>query len=118
MTIRIKRIYAAPAENDGFRVLVDRIWPRGMQKAQAEIDLWLKDIAPSPELRRWFGHQESRWPEFRSRYSRELDDRGEQVASLLERARQGAVTLLFAARDEERNNAAVLRDYLQERLQS
>jgi uncharacterized protein YeaO (DUF488 family) len=110
--ITIRRAYAAPSDADGTRVLVDRLWPRGLAKDGARIDLWLKDVAPSTELRRWFGHDPARWDEFRRRYAAELDGKPELVAQLSSLAADGPLTLLFAAHDEARNNAAVLRDVL------
>ena len=108
--IRIKRVYEPPAKEDGMRVLVDRLWPRGLKKADAAIALWLKQAAPSTELRRWFGHDPARWDEFRQRYAAELDDNMAAVAPLLER--RGTVTLLFSAHDAEHNNAVALAAWL------
>ena len=113
--IRIKRVYAPPAPEDGYRILVDRLWPRGLSKDAAAIDLWLKEIAPSAELRQWFGHDPARWPEFIDRYKSELKT-SERVAAF-ERLRQaerdsGTVTLLFGAREETHNHAALLRRLL------
>jgi uncharacterized protein YeaO (DUF488 family) len=110
--IRLKRAYEPPAEEDGTRVLVDRLWPRGVKKSAAAIDLWIKDIAPSAELRRWFAHDPERWPEFRRRYEDELRRKPEAVAQLRALAGRGPLTLVFAARDEARNDAVVLRDLL------
>jgi uncharacterized protein YeaO (DUF488 family) len=110
--VRLKRIYEAAADDDGARVLVDRLWPRGVSKARAALTTWCKDIAPSPELRRWFGHEPSRWPEFAERYRAELRQNAELIAALRAMARQGPLTLLFGARDEAHNEAVVLRDYL------
>jgi uncharacterized protein YeaO (DUF488 family) len=112
---RLKRIYEKPSRDDGFRVLVERLWPRGMKKEDARIDLWLKDVAPSPELRRWYAHDVAKWPEFRRRYSAELEANPEPVSLLRERAKKGNVTLLFAARDEEHNSAVVLKEFLERR---
>ena len=112
---RLKRIYEAPSRDDGFRVLVERLWPRGMKKEDAHIDLWLKDVSPSPELRRWYAHDVAKWPEFRRRYTAELESNPEPVALLRERAKKGKVTLLFAARDEEHNSAVVLKEFLEKR---
>lgn len=112
MTIGLKRIYDAKADEDGFRVLVDRLWPRGISKQDAAIDLWLKDIAPSQELRRWFDHNPARWPEFSRRYREELQHNEALVDVLREKARRSVVTLLFAAKDVEHNNAVVLKDVL------
>jgi len=114
MPVRTKRIYVAPEPEDGTRILVDRLWPRGVSKEEAQLEDWVKDIAPSDELREWFDHEPDRWDEFRERYRDELDDRPEQVQDLLEYARSGTLTLLYAATDEEHNNAVVLADYLVE----
>jgi uncharacterized protein YeaO (DUF488 family) len=116
MSILTKRIYGQPTPADGFRVLVDRLWPRGLSKVVAAIDLWLRDIAPSTELRTWFGHDVARWPAFAERYRHELTGHGELLDLLLDLERQhGAVTLLFGARDVEHNEAEVLADVLRER---
>lgn len=109
---RIKRVYEPAAADDGTRVLVDRLWPRGLKRDEAKIDLWLKEIAPSTELRRWFGHAPDRWDEFRRRYAEELLAQPHALAQLREVGEHGPVTLLFAARDEQRNNAVVLRELL------
>lgn len=111
-----KRIYEPKAENDGFRILADRLWPRGIRKENAGIDLWAKEIAPSPELRKWFGHDPERFQEFRARYLKELS--GNQQAQNLsamvnEKLQTSNVTLLFAAKDPERNNAIVLKEWLE-----
>jgi uncharacterized protein YeaO (DUF488 family) len=110
--IRLKRAYEPPGEDDGTRVLVDRLWPRGVKKSAAAIDLWIKDIAPSAELRRWFAHDPERWPEFRRRYEDELRHQPEPVEQLRALAGKGPLTLVFAARDATRNDAVVLRDLL------
>jgi len=110
--IRTKRIYESPSPDDGVRILVDRIWPRGMSKADAALDHWIKDVAPSAELRKWFGHRPERWTEFRKRYARELDSNPEGLAELRRLLKGGVVTLLYAAQDVERNNAEALREYL------
>lgn len=110
--IRLKRAYTAPAPEDGARILVDRLWPRGVSKVQLQLDAWLKNVAPSTELRRWFGHRAERWEEFQSRYREQLDTRAEAVGELLDWLDQGPVTLIYAARDPEHNHARVLRDYL------
>lgn len=108
--VRLKRAYDPPAPEDGVRVLVDRLWPRGLKRDAAKLDLWLKDLAPSDELRRWFGHDPARWPEFRDRYRAELA-RNPAFAELRATVAQGKpVTLLFGARDIEHNNAVVLRE--------
>jgi len=117
MSIRIKRAYETAALEDGTRVLVDRVWPRGLSKDKAAIETWLKDVAPSSELRKWFGHDPQKWAEFKRRYFSELDEREEAVAPLLEQARQKRpLTLVFAARDTEHNNAVALRAWLEKRL--
>ena len=110
--VRIRRIYEEPTAEDGKRILVDRLWPRGIAKEKARIDEWLKEIAPSDELRKWFGHDPSRWEEFRERYRRELDAKTELLGQLRGLTKKGTVTLLFAAKDEEHNNAVVLKDML------
>jgi uncharacterized protein YeaO (DUF488 family) len=110
--VQIRRIYEPPKPSDGFRVLVDRLWPRGVAKKRAALDLWMKEIAPSTELRRWFGHDPKRWPEFQARYRAELDDHAAELAQLRSHARKGTVTLLFGARDVEHNEAVVLREIL------
>jgi uncharacterized protein YeaO (DUF488 family) len=110
--IRTKRVYDPVEPEDGFRVLVDRLWPRGLTKAQVRAELWLKDIAPGTTLRKWFGHDRSKWDEFRRRYIEELTGAPEAVEILLDKAKTGRVTLLYAARDTECNHAVVLREYL------
>jgi len=112
MDICIKRIYEPPAADDGVRVLLDRIWPRGLKKEAAALDAWRKDVEPSDVLRRWFGHEPARWDEFCRRYEAELEANPEGVCWLLERARQGRLTLCYSARDPVHNQAVVLRDYL------
>jgi uncharacterized protein YeaO (DUF488 family) len=107
--IRLKRIYERATSDDGWRVLVDRLWPRGLAKSKAKVDLWMKEIAPSDELRKWFGHDPERWPEFQKRYRLELARKKGLLAELMQLAKKhGTVTLLFAAKDEERNQAVVL----------
>jgi len=110
--LQIKRVYDPPSSRDGTRVLVDRLWPRALSKDRARVDLWLKELAPSTELRRWFGHDPERFAEFRDRYRRELAEQAEALAALRGLVRKGAVTLLFAAHDVEHNNAVVLREVL------
>lgn len=115
MPIRTKRIYEDNAKADGYRVLVDRLWPRGMRKEDAGVDLWLKSAAPSTELRKWFDHDPAKWVEFRKRYQAELDDRDEPLAPIREKLDAGhTVTLLYASRDQEHNHALVLADILGE----
>ena len=110
--IRLKRAYEEPAPEDGQRILVERLWPRGLSKERAAVDVWLKDVAPSPELRRWFGHEPARWEEFRKRYWAELEANPDAVAELRGKVRKGPVTFIYAARDEQHNGALALRDYL------
>ncbi|GAB3673963.1 DUF488 domain-containing protein [Salinisphaera aquimarina] len=115
MGIRLKRIYDAAADDDGYRVLVDRIWPRGVAKADAALDEWRKELAPSRALRQWFGHDRERWEEFASAYRAELNQAGaDLIAQLRDRAADPGLTLLFAARDTECNNAVVLKRYLED----
>ncbi|HDP88564.1 MAG TPA: DUF488 family protein [Thioalkalivibrio sp.] len=114
MQIWTRRIYDPSTPQDGRRVLVDRLWPRGVARADARIDAWLKGIAPSDGLRRWYGHDPQRWDEFRRRYAAELDHAGEALDQLRDWTAQGRVTLVYAARDERRNNAVALREYLQQ----
>ena len=116
-TITIKRIYEPAATNDGARVLVDRVWPRGITKEKAALGLWLKEIAPSTELRKWFGHDPARWDEFRARYGKELDGNEEAVGQLRALIAKGPVTLVYSAHDAEHNQAVALADYLK-RLES
>jgi uncharacterized protein YeaO (DUF488 family) len=113
--IKLKRVYEPADENDGQRVLVDRLWPRALSKDKAKIDWWLKEIAPSDNLRKWFGHEPEKWAEFKQQYFRELDDRTDIVNELEERATSGRITLLFAAKDERFNNAVALKEYLENR---
>ena len=113
--VGLKRAYLPASADDGKRVLVDRLWPRGVRKADAAIDLWLKDIAPSAKLRQWFGHDPARWPEFKRRYFQELDRHPEALMPLVEKSRTGTVTLVFAAKDAEHNNAVALKEYLERR---
>jgi uncharacterized protein YeaO (DUF488 family) len=110
--VRLKRAYEPPHADDGARILVDRLWPRGVTKAAASVDRWMKDLAPSAELRQWFGHDPARWNEVRRRYAAEVRARPELLDELRALARNGVVTLVYAARDEEHNDAVVLRDVL------
>lgn len=112
LEVAVKRVYEAPAKADGQRVLVDRLWPRGVSKKDAELTLWLKEIAPSDELRKWFGHDPERWAEFQKRYRAELDANEETVAQLRSVLREGKVTLVYGAHDEAHNNAVALAEYL------
>jgi uncharacterized protein YeaO (DUF488 family) len=108
VSVKTKRIYEPAASDDGYRVLIDRLWPRGIAKAEAGVDEWARDLAPSDELRRWFAHRPERFPQFRQRYTDELRQHAERVAELRRRARSGTLTILYAARDAEHSNAAVL----------
>ena len=110
--VGIKRVYEEPADGDGTRILVDRLWPRGLTKEKARVDLWLKEIAPSTELRKWFGHDPKKWAEFQRRYLEELKTRGEPLAQLKQEAARGTVMLLFGARDLEHNEAVILQRVL------
>jgi uncharacterized protein YeaO (DUF488 family) len=112
MVVYIKRVYEEAECADGFRVLVDRLWPRGLPKSDVRIDLWAKEAAPSPELRKWFAHDPGKWREFRRRYYAELDARPENLASLKDAASHCTLTLLYAARDPEHNHALALKAYL------
>ncbi len=114
--LRIKRVYEEAAQDDGFRVLVDRVWPRGVSRQKANIDVWMKSVAPSTELRKWFGHDRERWDEFKSRYFDELDNGPAGLDQLLRQTRDGIVTLVYSARDTENNQAVALKEYLQARL--
>jgi uncharacterized protein YeaO (DUF488 family) len=110
--VKLKRVYDPPSPDDGKRILVDRLWPRGIKKDDARIDEWLKEIAPSNELRTWFGHDPSKWKEFKNRYIRELKTKQELVKRLRQEAKKNTVTLLFAAKDTKHDNAVVLREVL------
>ena len=112
--INIKRVYEGPKKSDGKRILVDRLWPRGLTKAEAQVNLWLKDIAPSTALRKWFGHQPSKWEGFKKRYSAELERNTEQVSLLERELRAGKVTLVYGAKDQEHNGAIVLKEFLEQ----
>jgi uncharacterized protein YeaO (DUF488 family) len=112
LDIRLKRAYLAPSADDGVRILVDRVWPRGVRKSDAAIDRWMKEIAPSTELRRWFGHDPARWDEFQRRYKAELSKDTELLNELREAAKKGALTLVYSAHDEAHNQAVILRDVL------
>lgn len=113
MDVRIKRVYEVPSADDGKRILVDRLWPRGLTKEKARIDLWLKDIAPSAELREWFGHDPEKWQEFQRRYEQELQADKTVVAELRHELQSGATTLVYGAKDETHNDAVVLKAYLE-----
>ncbi|HEX5395057.1 MAG TPA: DUF488 domain-containing protein [Candidatus Saccharimonadales bacterium] len=109
---RIKRVYEEPQESDGKRILIDRLWPRGLTKDKAKVDLWIRDISPSTELRKWFGHDPAKWPEFQKRYQKELDYNEPAVSKLKDELEEGPATLVYGAKDEVHNDAVVLRNYL------
>jgi uncharacterized protein YeaO (DUF488 family) len=111
--IKLKRAYEEPSPGDGVRILVERLWPRGLSKERAAVDLWLKDVAPSTELRKWFGHDPARWEQFQQRYRKELRETKEAVKQLRQKAKEGTITLVYAARDERHNGALVLKRVLQ-----
>jgi uncharacterized protein YeaO (DUF488 family) len=113
LMIQTRRVYETPEPSDGTRFLVERLWPRGMKKEALKLDGWLKEVAPSAELRRWFGHDPAKWKEFRRRYFTELDQHPEAWQRIQEAARRGKVTLLYSARDTEHNNAVALKQYLE-----
>jgi uncharacterized protein YeaO (DUF488 family) len=116
MKIQLKRAYDSPSKSDGTRILVDRLWPRGLTKAKARIDLWLKEIAPSTELRKWFHRGDADWKEFRRRYRSELKNHQDELELLRSKIRQGPVTLVFSARNREQNHAAILKEILERGL--
>ena len=111
--IKLKRAYEKPTKDDGERILVERLWPRGVTKDQAKLDLWLKDVAPSAELRKWFGHDPDKWIEFRQGYRKELKQKADLIKLLRRKAKEGTITLVYSARDEAHNGALVLRQFLQ-----
>jgi uncharacterized protein YeaO (DUF488 family) len=113
MRIKLKRIYDKASKEDGLRILVDRLWPRGVSKKDASIDIWFKDIGPSNELRKWFNHDPKRWDEFKVRYFSELDRKSELLKEFLNRARKGTLTLVFSAKVKKYNNAEALKEYLE-----
>jgi uncharacterized protein YeaO (DUF488 family) len=113
--LRVKRVYDTVSDEDGFRILVDRIWPRGMSKERAQIALWLKDIAPSDQLRIWFGHDQEKWSEFKQKYFSELGSKESLITLILGKMSSGNVTLLFGAKEEKFNNAVALKEYIAER---
>jgi uncharacterized protein YeaO (DUF488 family) len=118
LIIKVKRIYIDQTEsnNDSFRILVDRLWPRGLRKEEVKIDLWLKDIAPSTSLRKWFSHDEKKWNEFKFRYFKELEENNESINKVLDKAAEGSITLLCSAKNEKFNNAVALKEYLEQKI--
>lgn len=115
MKIGVKRVYEAVASDDGLRILVDRLWPRGLSKESARIDFWAREVAPSNELRRWYGHDPAKWPEFRRRYCAEMDANPAAVAELLGRIGEHRASFLYSSKEEKLNNAVVLREYVESR---
>jgi len=111
--IRVKRIYEKPEKADGFRILVDRLWPRGLTKEKAQVEEWMKDIAPSDELRKWFSHDPKKWETFKTRYYKELENKKGLLDLLLQRSKGRPITLLYSAKDEKLNNGLALKDYLE-----
>lgn len=111
--VKLKRVYEPVSKDDGVRVLVERLWPRGCSKAKLRLDAWLKEVGPTTELRQWFSHDPQKWPQFRRRYFRELDSRPESWRPILSAASRGTVTLVYSSHDEEHNNAVALKEYLQ-----
>jgi uncharacterized protein YeaO (DUF488 family) len=111
--IKLKRAYEKPSREDGLRILVERLWPRGLTKERAAVDLWLKEVAPSQDLRKWYAHDTAKWEQFQKRYRKELEENEEAVQLLKQKAKQGTVTLVYAARDEEHNSALVLKRFLE-----
>ncbi len=114
--IKVKRIYEEPAAGDGFRILVDRLWPRGLTKAAAKVDLWVKDLAPSNELRKWYGHEPGKWNEFKKRYSQEMAGKDEDLNLIMDKAKTGTVTFLFSSKEEKLNNAQALKEFVEAKL--
>jgi uncharacterized protein YeaO (DUF488 family) len=117
MTIRIKRVYEEPDKADGRRILVDRLWARGVSKDRAKVDVWAKEIAPTTELRRWYGHDPNKWTEFKSRYAAELDANFDQVEEIVKEVQAGVVTFLYSSKEEQLNNAVALKQYIESIIQ-
>jgi uncharacterized protein YeaO (DUF488 family) len=114
--IKIERIYNNPGGNKSFRILVDRLWPRGLSKEKVKMDLWQKNIAPSNSLRKWFGHDDEKWNEFKRRYFKELDKNIDSVNEILDKVKEGSITLLYGSKEEKFNNAVALKEYLEEKI--
>lgn len=117
ITIRIKRVYEEPEESDGCRVLVDRLWARGLSKEKAKVDIWVKEIAPSTELRRWYGHDPEKWPEFKLKYAAELEANPARVEELVAEVEAGTVTFLYSSKEDRLNNAVALKEYIESIIQ-
>jgi len=115
MAVPIKRVYVEPSKSDGIRILVDRLWPRGLTKEKAKVDVWLKDIAPTTELRKWFNHEPSKWPEFKKKYWAEISKNTDALSVLEKHLANGKVTIVYGAKDEEHNDAVVIKQYLNEK---
>lgn len=115
MEIRIKRAYEVPEQSDGRRILVDRLWPRGISKEKAKIDLWAKELSPSDELRRWYGHESEKWPAFKTKYFAELDANPEKMEELIDYVQSGTVTFVYSSKEEFLNNAIALKEYIESR---
>jgi uncharacterized protein YeaO (DUF488 family) len=118
MRIYTKRVYEKTSKKDGYRILVDRLWPRGISKKDVKVDLWLKEIAPSTKLRTWFGHDPAKWQDFKSSYFLELQKNPQLIAQIIEKAQVGAITLVFSSKEEKFNNAVALKEYLEKKLKS
>ena len=114
--LKIKRVYESPKRDDGVRFLVERLWPRGIKKEELKMKAWLKEVSPSPELRKWYAHDVTKWEEFQKRYRKELQSNADALAPLLATAKDGNVTLLYSAKDTEHNSALVLKEFLEEKL--
>ena len=114
--LKIKRVYESPKRNDGIRFLVERLWPRGIKKDELKMKAWLKDVSPSPDLRKWYSHDVTKWDEFQKRYRKELKSNGDAWQPILDAAKNGNVTLLYSAKDVEHNSALVLKEYLEEQI--
>ena len=118
MPISLKRVYEKPSLKDGKRVLVERLWPRGLKKDEARIDEWLREVAPSTELRKWFGHDPAKWDEFKERYWNELDKKKDIISKLAKERLENKVTFVFAAKDQQHNNAVALKEYIENQLKN
>ena len=118
MPISFKRVYEKPGLKDGKRILVERLWPRGLKKDEAKIDEWLREVAPSTELRKWFGHDPAKWDEFKERYWKELDKKNDIISKLAKERRENKVTFVFAAKDQQHNNAVALKEYIENQLKT
>jgi uncharacterized protein YeaO (DUF488 family) len=116
LVIKVERIYNNPKGNNTFRILVDRLWPRGLSKEEVKVDLWQKGIAPSNSLRKWFSHDERKWDEFKARYFEELEENSESVNTIIGKMKRGSITLLYGAKEEKFNNAIALKEYLEEKI--